>query len=264
MAGNKHKKTDKRFLFKILGLILLCVLLIGINHLINYKNVGMSSNELLQKSPNDIVDYLNSRGFSDIKVQINAENSDIIPDGDNNVLSVSIDNVTSFDENTRFPRDAEIIIICQPSPERVTEEYSYSISEILEQTPDEQIRLFIQNSIVPDEEASASEKLSNCICKRISYKMVSTTDTEVKAEITYPDAASAYRECLLNASSDETINEFYKRVTDMVESEKYEYITKVITLQYETDGVALVYNDEIVDALTGGLFAMYLEEAEND
>lgn len=140
--------------------------------------------------------------------------------------------------------------------DQMPEEYYYSINEILQQDPMDQFRLLIQNSIVPEESASASEKLSNRICENIKVSEISRNDSGIRVRITYPNVADAFLEVYNAAGDDTLVKDIYAEVERRIQNGECELVTREYDVPYAQDGVALDFGEEIADALSGGLYSM--------
>lgn len=148
--------------------------------------------------------------------------------------------------------------------DRSDNESEYTLSEILSQKPIDQMRLLINNSLVPESEANASQHLTNLICERITYTLVSEDSEKVTFDISYPDVAVLYRAALIEANEDTSLDDIYNKVSKNLENGSYETVAETITLSYAEDKVALIYDATIANALTGGLYNMFMEEIADE
>ncbi|MBQ0043121.1 MAG: hypothetical protein KBS85_07405 [Lachnospiraceae bacterium] len=133
-----------------------------------------------------------------------------------------------------------------------------SINEILTKDPLEQIKLLVETSIVPENEANASERLSNRICERIQIEEVSRNSSGIVVRIIYPNVADAFLE-VYNAASDDTLaKDIYSEVERRLRNGECPMVSDEFSIGYSADGVALDFGEDVANALTGGLYSVEL------
>lgn len=128
----------------------------------------------------------------------------------------------------------------------------------------------LDSSMVAEEEATPSEKLTNTIINATYVKILEDNGDSCKLEITYPDVKTAFIEAfemLPEEVSEEQMNVFYAGLEEMVLGEEVEILTVTVEMDIARDENGhkyLEWTREGMSATTGGLSELFFEELENN